>query len=132
MMEKRLERPAAAGGGDRGMAVLGTAASVGAVFSAAACCVLPQVLGVAGLGAGGLAFVVPYHLPLTLAALAMVGAAWFLYLRRRRACAKDAACSTPPPRRTTLIMLCASTVLIAVSGLWSFIEAPLMRLLGGA
>ena len=117
---------------DRGVAALGTAASFGALFSAAACCVLPLTLGAAGLGAGGLAAVVPFHWPLTIVAIVAVAAAWLLYLRKKRACAREADCSTTPPSRATLLMLSVSTVFVTVSAFWSFIEAPLMRLLGGA
>ena len=39
-----------------------------AFFSAAACCVLPLMLGWLGIGASGLALVVPYHRSLTIAA----------------------------------------------------------------
>lgn len=117
---------------DRGVAALGTAASFGALFSAAACCVLPLALGAVGLGAGGLAALVPFHWPLTIAASVAVAAAWLLYLRKKRACARGAACMTAPPSRATLLMLCLSTLFVTVSAFWSFIEAPLMRLLGGA
>lgn len=114
------------------MAALGAAASVGALFSAAACCVLPLALGAVGLGAGGLAVVVPFHWPLTIAALVAVAAAWLLYLRKKRACARDSGCTTVPPSRATFVMLCLSTIFVTLSAFWSFIEAPLMRLLGGA
>lgn len=117
-------------GADRGVAALGTLASLGALFSAIACCVLPLSLAALGLGAGGLAFVVPYHWPLTIAAAAAVAAGWLLHARKRRACAVDPACAAAPPRRSTLVMLCAATVMVVISSLWNFIEQPLMRLLG--
>ena len=110
--------------------MLGTAASFGALFSAAACCVLPLALGALGVGAGGLSAIVPYHWPLTIIAIVAVATAWLLYLRKRRAGARDARCAAPT--RATFVMLCVSTVLVAISAGWSFIEAPLMRLLGGA
>ena len=119
-------------GADEGVAAVGSVISLGALFSAAACCVLPLALGVLGLGAGGLAAVVPFHWPLTVAAMIAVAAGWLFYLRRRRACAADGDCSTAPPKRMTFAILCLATIFVTVSALWSFIEAPLMRLLGGA
>src|SRR3546814_2551251 len=71
---------------DRNVARRGVAASLAALFSAAACCVLPLALGAIGIGAGGLAVLVPLHWPLTLAAGAAVSIGWLLDVRRRRAC----------------------------------------------
>ena len=116
----------------QGVAALGGVISLGALFSATACCVLPLGLGAIGLGAGGLATVVPFHWPLTIAAMIAVAAGWIFYIRRRRACAADGGCSAAPPKRATFVMLCLATIFVTVSALWSFIEAPLMRLLGGA
>ena len=119
-------------GADRGVAALGTLAGLGALFSAIACCVLPLGLAALGLGASGLAFFVPFHWPLTVAAAAAVAVGWLLYARKRRACAVDPDCAAAPPRRSTMVMLCAATAMVVISSLWSFIEQPLMRLLGGA
>ena len=118
-------------GADRGVAALGTVAGFGAIFSAIACCVLPLGLAAFGLGAGGLAFFVPFHWPLTVAAAAAVAVGWLLYVRKRRACAVDPDCAVAP-RRSTLVMLCTATVMVLISSFWSFIEQPLMRLMGGA
>ena len=118
---------------DRGVAALGTAAGFGALFSAAACCVLPLALGAIGLGAGGLATIVPFHWPLTIGAAVAVAAGWLLYRRRKRACARNANCGTMPPTRATFVMLCLATLFVTLSALWPvYIETPLMRLLGGA
>lgn len=132
MSDQSVLSPAAAGGTETGVAAVGTAASLTALFSAAACCVLPLALGAAGLGAGGLAVFVPYHWPLTIAALVLVAVGWVLYVRKRRACAADATCAAPAPNSATFVMLSVATAIIAVSALWSFIEQPLMRALGGA
>ena len=113
------------------MAGLGALASLGALISAAACCVLPLGLAALGIGAGGLAALVPWHWPLTIAAIVAVATGWFLYARKRRACAV-ADCADAPPSRATLVMLCFATAMVGISALWSFIEQPLMRLLGGA
>ena len=118
---------------ETGTAVVGTAAGVTALFSAAACCVLPLVFAALGLGAGGLAVFVPYHWPLTIASAAAVSIGWLLYCRKRRACSAGSNCTSSPPRRATLILLSIATAAVALSAAWPrFIEQPLMRLLGGA
>lgn len=117
---------------DRGAATLGTMASIGALFSAAACCILPLALAAIGVGSAGLSSVVPFHWPLTIAAIVAVAAGWLFYLRRREACVRDATCTTPPPAKSTFVLLCVATIFVAISACWPFIEAPLMRALGGA
>ena len=125
-------RPAPLEAVDKGAANLGVLASFAALFSATACCVLPLALGALGIGAGGLAAVVPFHWPLTIAALVTVAAGWFLYLRKRQACAADLECPVAPPSRATFVLLCLATTIVTVSALWGYIEQPLMRALGGA
>ena len=122
------------GGAERGAAAAGTPPGLAAMFSAAACCVLPFALAGLGIGASaaGLAVFVPYRWPLTVAALAVVAVGWALYLRQRQACAADASCAVSPPSRATLTMLVVATAFAAISALWGFIEQPLMRTLGGA
>ena len=117
---------------DRGVATLGTLASVGALFSAAACCILPLGLAAIGVSSAGLSSVVPFHWPLTIAALVAVAAGWIFYFRKRQACVRDATCTTAPPAKSTFVLLCVATVFVTVSTCWGFIEAPLMRALGGA
>lgn len=119
-------------GTDRTMAGVGAAASFASLFSAAACCVLPAALAAIGIGAGGLGAVVPFRWPLTLAAAAAVAIGWILHLRKRRACAADGSCAAAPPARATFHLLLAATLVVALSSLWGFVEAPLLRLLGGA
>lgn len=114
---------------DGPVAALGAAVGFAALFSAAACCVLPLVLAAAGFGAGGLATVVPYKWPLTIFAATAVASGWLLHLRERHACASGASC-TVPPRPQTVAVLCAATGLVLLSALWSaYLEAPLTRLL---
>ena len=132
MINRSASFPARPGGSERGVAAMGTAASLAALFSAAACCVLPLALAALGVGAGGLAVFVPFRWPLTVAALAIVAAGWVLYLRKRRACPADADCTIAPPGSTTLVMLWVATVMVAISAMWGFIEQPLMRALGSA
>lgn len=133
MTDKILEQPASFEPTDRGVATIGTVAGAGALFSAAACCVLPLALAALGVGAGGLAAFVPFHWPMTIAAAVAIAVGWWLYLKRRRACARDASCTTALPTRATLLMLSLATVFVALSALWpSYLEKPLMNLLGGA
>lgn len=116
---------------DRGVAGVGILASAAALLSAAACCVLPLALVAVGLGAGGLAWFVPYHLPLTIAAFAIVALGWFLHLRQLRICSAD-GCEKPARSSATRLILSIATAMIVLSALWGFIEQPLMRALGGA
>lgn len=121
------------GGPESGVAAIGTAASLTALVSAAACCVLPLALAAVGIGAGGLSFLVPYHWPLTIGSATAVAAGWFLYFRKRRACSAGSTCAFSPPTRATFFILCFATVSVVLSALWpNFIEQPLMRALGGA
>lgn len=116
-----------------GAAVVGTAAGATALFSAAACCVLPLAFAAMGLGAGGLALFVPYYWPLTIASAGAVSVGWLLYLRKRRACAAGSDCGISPPRSATSALLCIATAAVALSAAWPhLIEQPLMKLLGGA
>ena len=117
---------------ETGVAALGTVASFTALFSAAACCVLPLALAGIGIGAGGLAAFVPYRWPLTIAAFIVVMGGWALHWRTRRACFEDASCAVAAPSKSTVIMLAVATVIVALSALWGFVEQPLMRALGGA
>ena len=133
MTDKLLEHSASFEPTDRGVATIGTVAGVGALFSAAACCVLPLALAALGVGAGGLAAFVPFHWPMTITAAVAIAVGWLLYLRKRRACAADASCAVATPTRATLVMLSLATVFVVLSALWpSYIEKPLMNLLGGA
>jgi mercuric ion transport protein len=111
---------------------VGTVAGFTALFSAAACCVLPLALAGLGIGAAGFAVFVPYHWPMTIIASVLIIAGWMLYLRKHRACSADADCAVPAPSRATLTMLVGATVIVGISALWGFIEQPLMRVLGGA
>lgn len=131
MLPSAPEAPRFASNADRGVATLGTLASVGAVFSAAACCILPLALAAIGVGSAGLSSVVPFHWPLTIAAIVAVVAGWIFYLRRRQACVRDSTCMTAPPAKSTFVLLFVATVFVTISAGWSLIEAPLMRALGG-
>lgn len=99
-----------------------------AVFAWAACCVLPIALSVAGLGLMGVAWVAGQRSWLTIAALLIPGAGWWVAWRRRRACDADASCL--PPSRLTLGLLSAATLLALAMLLWRpLIEPWLLSLL---
>lgn len=132
MTDQHLPPPERRRGAETKIAAMGAAASVTALFSAAACCVLPLALAGLGIGAGGLAAFVPFRWPLTIAALILVAAGWTLYFRRRGACAADAGCTLAAPGKASLPMLCVATAIVALSALWGFVEQPLLRALGGA
>lgn len=133
MTDETLTRSALFEAPDRGVAAVGTIAGAGALFSAAACCVLPLALAALGVGAGGLAAFVPFHWPMTIAAAVAIAVGWLLYLRKRRDCATDASCAVAPPTRATPVMLSLASIFVALSALWpSYLEKPLMNLLAGA
>lgn len=119
-------------GRERGVAIAGALSSLAALGSAAACCVLPLALAGVGIGAAGLTILVPYRWPLTVISVLVVAAGWALHARKRRACGARSTCDVaPPPGRTTPVILAASTLTVAISAAWSWIEPPLMRALGG-
>ncbi len=113
-------------GSERPVAAVGAAAGLAALFSAAACCVLPVAFALAGFGVGGLATFVPYHWPLTIASGVAVATGWALYFRKRRACSADANCAALPPTRATFLLLSFATAFVLLSAVWkAFFEAPL-------
>lgn len=117
----------------KGVTAIGTAGGFGALLSAAACCVLPLAFAAAGLGVGGLAFLVPFHWPLTIGAGVAVAVGWAFYARKRQACAISDGCAVGPPSRATLILLLTATIFVILSAIWpGYIEAPLMRALAGS
>ena len=133
MADEVSPRAGAFKGAERSVAAFSIAGGLAALLSAAACCVIPLAFAAVGLGAGGLAFLVPFHWPLTIAAALAVAAGWAFYLRKRRACARDSNCMTAPPSKVTFWMLCFATAFVALSALWpGYIEQPMMELLGGA
>jgi mercuric ion transport protein len=97
------------------------AASAGAVFAWAACCVLPMSLALAGFGLGGLSWVAGLRTWITFAALVVIGAGWVLAWRRARMCRVDAACAAPS--RLGIALLFAATFLVLLALLWQpFVE----------
>lgn len=131
MADEILARDPILGRSERGVAAVGAAGGIAALFSAAACCVLPLAFAALGLGAGGLAAFVPYHWPLTIASALAVGVGWALYLRKRRTCVVDGSC-TVAPRRGTFVLLAIASAFVALSAVWkTFFEAPLTTWLSG-
>lgn len=110
---------------DNKIAPVAAVTSFGGLFAAAACCVLPLALASVGVGAGALASLSPLHVPLSAIALAAVLAGWYFYVKKSRECATDTSCERPS--RATAPLLAVATVLVGLSGIWPFIEAPLMR-----
>lgn len=111
---------------ERSVASVSVAAGFAALFSAAACCVLPIALAFAGIGAGAFVFIVPYHWPLTIAAGVAVAVGWSLYIRKRQLCISGASCAVEAPSRATLLLLSAATAFVLLSAAWAeFFEAPL-------
>lgn len=117
--------------GEGSAATAGAVAGLGALLSATACCILPLALGAFGLGSAGLSTIVPFHWPLTIAAVAAVTIGWLLYARKRRACAVGGTCTSASPALSTFVLLCLATLFVIISATWGYIEAPLMRALGG-
>ncbi len=130
MTDRAIEPASDAKAGERGLAVVGALTGLAALFSAAACCVLPLALAAIGLGAGGLAWFVPYHWPLTVGAFAILAIGWIVHARKVRACAAD-SCDASSRSNATRTLLLVATFAVAFSTGWNFIEQPLMRLLGG-
>lgn len=103
-------------------------AAAAAVFAWAACCVLPLSLALAGLGLGGFSWIAGQRSWLTLAALGVVGAGWFLTWRRARRCRVARACA--PPSRLATGLLSVATVLVVLALIWQpMIEPWAMRLI---
>lgn len=131
MTDQVLDEVEVAQPGERALAVSSAFTGLAALISGAACCVLPLALSAFGIGAGALSFLVPYHWPLTIAALIILTLAGMLHLRISRSCAID-NCEASSRIRTTRIVLIAATVVILISAFWEFFERPLMRWIGGA
>ena len=115
----------------RGIASIAAGLGLGAVLSAAACCVLPLALASLGVGAGlagsfvGLASI---RAPLlVLSAVALV-VAWVIWWRKREtACASGAACAADAKPRRALGLLIAATMLVGLAGIWGSIEPTMMK-----
>lgn len=100
---------------ERGVAAASTLSSFAALFSAAACCVLPLLLAALGLGTGVLGAIVPYHWPLTIISALILAVGWVFYLRKRSR------------SRATFALLSLATAFVFLSAIWpSALEAPLM------
>lgn len=133
MVDEIVPRPGTLHGTEKGVAAAGTAGGIAALFSAAACCVLPLAFAALGVGAGGLAAFVPYHWPLTIVAAIAVAVGWALYFRRRRACMRDGSCAVAPRPRGTLVLLTVATAFVTLAAVWKILlEEPLMAWLAGA
>ena len=127
-MQGPAGRPLGARSGDQGVAAVGALAGLAGLFSAAACCVLPAALAVAGISAGGLAWAVPWQWPLTIAAILVLSTGWLLYLYASRRCRRGQDCSVSVPKRSTFLMLSLGTLFVGLSAAWTYLEGPLTTL----
>lgn len=107
---------------ETGLSWAAVAASAGAVFAWAACCVLPMSLALAGVGLGGLSWVAGQRTLITLAALALIGAGWAVNWRRARICRADSSCAAPS--RLGISLLGAATILVLLALIWQPIIEP--------
>ncbi len=94
-------------------------------IAASSCCVLPLVLATSGLGSLAAALVptlAAWKGAILGVAVALIGAAWFVYLRRNGRDVRNTALRRPVPR---YLMVVTAVVLVAL--LWGpFIEYPLL------
>ena len=132
MMDTIAQRPSAPDAPPvRGIASIAAALGLGAVISAAACCVLPLALASIGVGAGlagSLAGLASIRTPLlVLSGLALV-IAWIMWWRKRKAaCAPGDACAVDARPRRAVGLLIAATVLVGLAAIWGSIEPTLMK-----
>jgi mercuric ion transport protein len=100
---------------DRGVQFLAFGGLFGAL-AASSCCILPVALFSLGIGGAWIANftqLAPYQPIFIGAAVAFVGAGyWLVYRSSRRACAEDQACARPLPNRLVMIVLAAATVIV--------------------
>ncbi|NEX91252.1 MFS transporter permease [Caulobacter sp. 17J65-9] len=102
-----------------------------AVLAWAACCVLPIALSLAGISIAGTALIAGQRTWLTLLALPVLAAGWWMVWRRRRACRADRSC--PAPSRLSINLLVAASVLTLLALVWEpMIEPFLISVLNGA
>lgn len=126
MTEQSSSSPPAVDKAERSVATLSVAASFAALFSAAACCVLPIALALVGIGASGFVLIVPYHWPLTIAAGLAVALGWALHIRKWQLRTSDAIAAVDMPSRSSFRLLSAATAFILLSVAWkALFEAPL-------
>jgi mercuric ion transport protein len=102
----------------RGPNLLVTGGLVGAL-AASSCCILPVALfglGISGAWIGNFTQLAPYQSYFVGAAVACLGAGYWLVRRSERAaCTEDEACARPLPNRIVRIALVAATLLIVAA-----------------
>lgn len=105
------------------LANLMAAGGLGAAVAASTCCVVPLSLAALGVGTAwvsALSFLAPYQTGFRVAAIVMLGAAFWLIYRPRRTAADGAACPPEPSRRwtKTAAWIGAVVVGLAVTSAW--------------
>lgn len=112
----------------RGAQVLALGGLFGAL-AASSCCILPVVLfslGISGAWIANFTQLAPYQPIFIGAAVAFVGAGyWLVYRASRQACTADQACARPLPNRFVMIMLVAATLIVIAAFGFDFL-APYM------
>lgn len=105
-------------------------ASVVAAVASSACCIVPLVLFLLGIGGAWIANLTalsPYKPYFAATASALIIAGFIsMRRRRRRACAVNGYCASTLSTYITTVALCASTVLVVVVLLWPHLLPILM------
>ena len=113
---------------ERGIQILAVGGLFGAL-AASSCCILPVALfslGISGAWIANFTQLAPYQPIFIAAAVAFVGAGyWLVYRSSREACAGDQACVRPLPNRIVMTMLVGATIIVAAAFGFDFL-APYM------
>jgi mercuric ion transport protein len=113
----------------------GAAGGLGAILGSS-CCVVP--LALAGLGAGAgltgaLGFLAAVKIPVLIAAVLMLGIAWWSWLRQRvRVRCEQAACAAQARSSRSAIVLILGTTLVLLAAAWAPLIEPVLAGLTGA
>lgn len=125
--EAAEQRPVRSAEGRTG---LFASASVVAAVASSACCIVPLVLFLLGIGGAWIANLTalsPYKPYFAAIAGALIIAGFIsMRRRRRRACAVNGYCASTLSTWITTVALCASTMLVVVVLLWPYLLPILM------
>lgn len=122
-------RDASRGGGKT--TAVSMLSSVGAVFAACSCCILPMVLVGLGLSTTLSSFITPvgqFRWPLVAVSVLLVAVSWLMVIRKHRQDCDGRWVDTRRFLRSPeTIMLLVASVLTLVAATWSAFEPALMR-----